>query len=172
MNQVENYDQEAFFNEKELDAKKIAVRREFRWLGWVRALPLVLYSYLSGYGQSLIRPFRWLTGLILIGALGYYGAPYLSDAKISITHCTWSVNEASNSQYMFKKCHRSAVGFPQSLGLSITSTGGFLGFTRMFPTSDLEIHWFLQVFRGFQAIFGAVLIFLIGLALRNRFRIR
>lgn len=67
----------------------------------------------------------------------------------------------------------SSLSFTESLGLSIASLLQFTGWQRVYFSevmADLPV-W-LKILAGFQTIAGIVLLFLLGLGLRNRFRFK
>ncbi|MBP5858157.1 pentapeptide repeat-containing protein [Marivibrio halodurans] len=115
-----------------------------RWcVPWHRAWLIAAYGMVSDHGRSLFWPL-W-TGFVLwfAGALGY---AMLDPAR-------WDEHEA--------------------MGFSAASLGAILGTRReVFPEAMHHAEWPVAILSTGQGIAGAVLIFLIGLALRNRFRIR
>jgi uncharacterized protein YjbI with pentapeptide repeats len=106
-------------------------------------LPIVLYEFLSDYGRSYARP---LLGLA-ITAIG--GAPLF-----------WA--------------HLGLSRLGQALGLSLANTLGVLGFRKDFIDTRLidGLPGSLKIIAALQTIFGIVLLFLFGLAIRNRLRIK
>ena len=60
------------------------------------------------------------------------------------------------------------------MSLSISGTFGAFGFRKDFVAAKLidSLPGWLQLLSGVQTIFGTALLFLFGLALRNRFRMR
>jgi len=67
--------------------------------------------------------------------------------------------------------HFDARTCEEALGLSAASTLNVFGFRRDFHLSiDTPLNW-LKVFAAFQTILGTILLFLIGLGIRNKFRI-
>lgn len=115
-----------------------------RWcVPWHRAWLIAAYGMISDHGRSLFWPL-W-TGFVLwfAGALGY---ALLAPPR-------WDEHEA--------------------MGFSAASLGAILGTRReVFPEAMHHAEWPVAILSTGQGIAGAVLIFLIGLALRNRFRIR
>jgi hypothetical protein len=62
--------------------------------------------------------------------------------------------------------------YEEALGLSATNTLNVFGFRRDFNLSiDTPLTW-LKVFAALQTILGTILLFLIGLAIRNKFRMK
>jgi len=70
--------------------------------------------------------------------------------------------------------HFGLPGYRGSLALSLANTFGLLGLRReFFPASVItDLPWILKLVAGIQTIAGGVLFFLLGLGLRNRFRMR
>ena len=114
-------------------------------LGWDRFL-IKTYYVLSDFGRSSLRPAVWMLSLWAIFAPMYHGVLLVGDEAISL---------------------KSAYGF------SAASLGGLFGLSRVYYEEISSVlPWGLTVLSSCQSIFGAVFVFLIGLALRNRFRIR
>jgi hypothetical protein len=62
--------------------------------------------------------------------------------------------------------------YEKALGLSAASTFNVFGFRRDFNLSvDTPLTW-LKVVAALQTILGTILLFLIGLAIRNKFRMK
>jgi hypothetical protein len=113
-----------------------------RW-STVQGLAIGIYGFLSDYGRSYSRP------LWLLGAVTALGAPPF------LTH----------------------FGFPGwrgSLALSAANTFGVLGLRREFfpPSVIIGLPPMLKLLSAAQTVAGAILFFLFGLGLRNRFRMR
>lgn len=111
--------------------------------GQFRGLPIGIYGVLCHYGQSYLRPLGWLLALIVIGAVQFW--PVLN----------WD--------------------FILSLGVSIANVLGPLGLRKELLEAGMLPHnlsrW-LRFFSGAQMVLGLILLFLIGLGLRNRFRMK
>ena len=106
-------------------------------------LAIALYGFLCDYGRNYIWP---LYGLILTAIAGTlpFGAYF--------------------GLYKFKK----------AIGISFANTLGVLGFRKDFVDPKLieALPSFLKVFSAVQTVAGIVLLFLFGLAIRNRFRMK
>jgi hypothetical protein len=111
--------------------------------GYWRGMPIALYGYLCRHGRSYFRPLVGLLVTIIIGAL------------LLLPHFT-----------IYK--------YNRAIGLSVANTLGVLGFRREFIGADTLASFsnLMVVLAGLQLIFGAVFLFLFGLALRNRFRMK
>ena len=61
-----------------------------------------------------------------------------------------------------------------AFGLSVSNTFRFLGFQRVYfePGLIKSLSFWLEVMTGTQTVLGFVLLFLLGLGLRNRFRLK
>ena len=133
-------------HEDELDffALELQARRVSagKW-STAEGLAIGIYGCLCDYGRSYSRPLCLLGAVTVLGA-----APFLADFGIS--------------------------GWHGSLALSAANTFGILGLRREFfdPAVILEFPWMLKLLSATQTVAGAVLFFLFGLGLRNRFRMR
>ncbi|MGI2123371.1 pentapeptide repeat-containing protein [Shewanella baltica] len=132
-----------------------------RWteFNFLKSILDMLYSIVSNYGRSIIRP--------TIALL-------LSSATLSLFFFTSAIlSNIANSyeDYNFLK------GYGCSIELVLASSLPFLS-----PSRDLRTHAIEQLFGGnlpqyyglsiiIYALFSSICIFLIGLALRNRFRL-
>ena len=105
-------------------------------------LPIALYGLVSDYGRSYARP---LWALIAVAALGTL-VLLLSSALTP-----W-----------------------QSLGLSLANTFNVFGFRKdFFDAATIErLPAPLKILAALQTIFGTILLFLLGLGIRNRFRMK
>ncbi|MEQ9326704.1 MAG: pentapeptide repeat-containing protein [Rhodospirillales bacterium] len=134
-------------HEAEIDFFGRELRAKRAWKGGVSGLLITMYELSCSFGQSIIRPILWL--LFLFGAM-----PPIYHLVIQYT---WDVSVDVASMYMF----------------SFKSLFGLLGFRR-----DISGQWFeelsllIQVLSYFQTMLGGVFVFLLGLSLRNRFRIK
>jgi uncharacterized protein YjbI with pentapeptide repeats len=106
-------------------------------------LPIALYGLLSDYGRSYMRPFYGLLVTAAVGILAFL--PYFGLRK-----------------------------FKKAIGLSIANTLGVLGFRKDFVDPHIleSLPGSLKVFSAMQTVAGIVLLFLFGLAIRNRFRMK
>jgi hypothetical protein len=111
--------------------------------GPVAGFPIWLYGRLCNYGLSYVRPLYGLFVTAAVGSLAFL--PYFGLRK-----------------------------FKKAVGLSIANTLSVLGFRKDFV--DPHILEFLpgslKVLSSVQTVAGIVLLFLFGLAIRNRFRMR
>jgi uncharacterized protein YjbI with pentapeptide repeats len=114
-----------------------------RVLQGVSGLPAALYGLLCNYGRSYVRP---LWGLLITAAVGI---PLF-----------W--------------LHLRLGHFGKAVCLSLANTFGAFGFRKDFIDPKLieSLPGTLQVFSAVQTIAGTTLLFLFGLALRNRFRMK
>jgi hypothetical protein len=105
-------------------------------------LPIALYGLLSDYGRSYVRPLYALFAVAAFGTLMLL----LSGAL-----APW-----------------------QSLGLSLANTFNVLGFGKdFFDAATIEnLPALLKILAALQTIFGTILVFLFGLGIRNKFRMK
>ena len=115
--------------------------------GWSDRKFIYLYGLISDYGYSVVRPANGLALNVAIG-WGFLGS-YLRCVK------------SSESPII------------EGLGLSIAYTFPFLGFIRRFHGDVYKDtpNW-LGVIAATQSIGGIILLFFLGLGLRNRFRLK
>jgi hypothetical protein len=106
-------------------------------------LAIALYGFLCDYGRSYVRPFYGLIVTAIAGTLPFWA--YFGLHK-----------------------------FRQAIGLSLANTFSVLGFRKDFIDSNVieSIPGTLKVVAALQSIAGIVLLFLFGLAIRNRFRMK
>lgn len=125
-----------------------------------------LFGLVSDYGWSVARPLLallilWLTGAALIG-MAEWGDACLGHAGYDC------LSPPADAAFPAKP-----LGLFQSLFLGLTSTFAFTGIGRSFMADELgSLTAFSEIVAGAQMILGPVLIFLLLLALRNRFRMR
>lgn len=115
--------------------------------GFPKNLISKAYGYVSFYGRSILRPlcglgFAWLAGLLLLWPLGRTGFRGLK--------------------------------FTEAFGLSFYNLFPFLPYRKEIYTQGFldELSRLAHIVAAWQAFAGAALLFLIGLALRNRFRMK
>jgi uncharacterized protein YjbI with pentapeptide repeats len=101
-----------------------------------------LYDILSDYGQSLIRPLLWLFGVFAVGFFFFAVAPVFNGARMTVAHAAM---------------------------VSFASVFSFLPITR---DAIAGLSGAAKIIGAIQSIFAALLLFLLGLALRNRFRMK
>ena len=151
MKQIENYQQEVFFLGKELDAK-----RRVHWLNkpYFRWFPSLVYKLFSDYGSSLARPAIGLVLLVVgFGLLVFW----------NIAGGEWgSLGGMDLGILLF-----------QSLCFSGTHALPFISPMNASHSTILDsLPLWMVVPAGIAKTLGIGFLFLMGLALRNRFRIR
>ncbi len=130
-------------HEDELDFFVLELQSREVLLGrWEWGLPTWLYGRFSDYGRSYFRPLVALFYLALIGTLAFLTSDSLT---------AW-----------------------QSLGLSWANTFNVFGFRKDFfdPKIIADLPGWLDVVAALQTIFGTIFLFLIGLGIRNKFRMK
>lgn len=130
-------------------------RREMRFAGqigsiWQR-LPYRLYGLVSNYGYSIARPVLWLAALIVTCFLIYQFAFNWGEFRGGIVR-QWY----------------------EPLVLSFSNTFKIFGFQGLFFESEYftKLSAWVKFVSGVQTILGFVLLFFLGLGLRQRFRLR
>jgi hypothetical protein len=106
-------------------------------------LAIAVYGLLSDYGRSYLRPLVGLVATTVVGAIPIWG-------------------------------HLGLTRFWQAVGLSLAGTFGPFGFRKEFFASALldQLPGPLKLLAATQTVVGVILLFLLGLAVRNRFRIK
>ena len=118
----------------------------------LKKLPYWLFGVLSEYGYSYTRPLGWLIQLWLVWTLVY--TPYfLSKAGVE----TLATKTAA---------------LAKAAGLSFANIFVFFGFHKRFDMKwSGDSNW-LIAFTGLETILGFILLFFLGLGLRNQFRLK
>jgi hypothetical protein len=137
---------------EELGFFLLEMRATANRLSWWRQMPYKLYDWMSMYGQSVLRPLWCYLGMHLVFGLIY---SLLSGQR-------WEVIDSRLTSLTLY----GAVPFAAALRWPEVS--GAVG-DELFPPSSLL---FVQLSIVFQSIMSAVLLFLIGLGLRNMFKVR
>jgi uncharacterized protein YjbI with pentapeptide repeats len=130
-------------HEDELDFFALEMQsRRVLFGSWRWGLPIALYGLLSDYGRSYALPFLWLLGVAAIGAMLLVFSDALPIAK--------------------------------SFGLSAANTLNVFGFRKDFfePAEIARLPAWLDVMSAAQTILGTILLFLFGLGIRNKFRMK
>jgi len=111
-------------------------------LGLIKGLPVILYGCTCDYGKSYLKPFIWLVALFNVGAPALF---FLQPD----------------------------LGWAKSVGLSAVNCLAGLGLRKELMGKTLEsLGTGALIVSGVQMVFGLVFLFLIGLGLRNRFRMK
>jgi hypothetical protein len=142
MEQLKKHEDEQFFFHNELRARRRLCR-----LGSGTWLLNYVYEASSDYGQSIRRPFLWIFGLFAVGSFVFAGFPVFKGTRLTISQAT---------------------------ALSFANIFSFLPIKREIMTADMVtgLSSAAQIIGAAQSLLGAVLLFLLGLALRGRFRMR
>jgi hypothetical protein len=128
--------------EDELDFFALELQSRRVMLDPWRGLPIWLYGLLSDYGRSYAVPFVWLLVVTAIGAM----------------------------LLVFS----GAFSIEKSFGLSASNTLNVFGFRKdFFDAHCIEnLPAALKILAAVQTIFGTILLFLFGLGIRNKFRMK
>ena len=115
-----------------------------------------MFGWLSGYGWSLTRPAGGLAANVGLGWWLIF-CPEWADFHLG----TWTDKAPE------------FLELGQSFALSISNVFGFLGLSRSFLSDEIKtLTAASEIVPATQTILGLILFFLLGPALRNRFRIK
>lgn len=117
-----------------------------------KRLPYIFFRYFSEYGYSIRLPILWLLVLWLVpSGLYFFGVPIIGQEGLS-----WTGIGASG------------------IGLSLSNIFRFAGFHNQIFDNDFIIRLpsYFKVLSVVQTLCSIPLLFLLGLGLRNRFRLR
>ena len=136
-------------HQQELEFFAMEERAKRGWqYGWFRYLPTCLYDGLSNFGRSIARPSAWLGGILIVSAILFriLGIPFPEASLLSAIHAfpfiPWS--RATREKLI---CSPHGGDCQESLNI-----------------------W-IETVAYAESFFALPFIFLIGLALRNRFRL-
>lgn len=174
-------DQALNFNAMELRAKRLnalntvllyeAPDRRLFLSRWWECCFTLWYEKVSDFGRSFTKPLFWLLVVLVISFIFGLSSAYLYQPQVT----NKSEHIVSNSdKYISLSAYRAATEF------SLYRSGNFLDFTdadkntasvnmRLFG-NDIE-PWWARVFGFFKGIATAILLFLIALGLRNKYRV-
>jgi len=100
-----------------------------------------------------------------------YGNSFLQPAYLLF--CLWIFGVISKLGKMAAGGWWPDIGtIPNAMGWSFANLFPFFGFRRLYFPKQETLHWLLQIIGGSQTVMGFILLFLLGLGLRNRFRLR
>jgi len=151
MNKSLQIEEEQFFHRMEMRCKMEVEREKLGASRWCNLINMYWwYSVVSDFGHSVRRPIFGLLGLIVLGW------------PLMIYHLLDSSGDISGKVFF------------EAGGWSISNSLPFLGFGKLYYGSKFaeEISTFLNFVGGVQTLMGFVLLFFLGLGLRNRFRLR
>jgi hypothetical protein len=125
-------------------AKELRAQRERETRHSLRRALNFAYQILSGYGQSVRLPVFWLVMVFVFGASLFALVPVYKGAPLA---------------------------YDEAAGLSITNLISLLPYK---VDNDISAHLspFAKIIGDIQSFLGVTLLFLLGLALRNRFRMK
>lgn len=164
MERLKKHDDEVFFFAKEMRARRGLIPKVWHatWRDWLRLKPLgwlvergfnCAYEGVSGYGRSFMRPALWM-GVV------------------------WALGTALHALRPIR--NGEPLPWPEAMGWSFANLFAFLPLKRemmadpanLTASGKLDLSWIAHAASGGQAVIGTLLLFLIGLGLRNRFRLR
>ena len=142
MEQLKKHEDEQTFFRRELRA-----RRRLLWVLPGEWLLNVIYSWASDYGNSFLRPFIWLLVVFAAGTAAFARAPIHCGAPMPIR---LAIKLSFANIFVFLPDKREIMTPEMTACLSDTT----------------------RAISALQSVSGVVLLFLLGLALRNRFRMK
>jgi uncharacterized protein YjbI with pentapeptide repeats len=154
MDRLKKHEDELNFFALELQSRRVLYGK------W-RGLPIKFYGLLCDYGRSYFRPLYGLLITTAIGVLPFWWHFVLWNfGQVVVLSNFWQAVVLSN--------------FWQAVGLSLVNTFGVLGFRKDFIAPEVleSLPGTLKVVAALQTTAGIVLLFLFGLAIRNRFRMK
>ena len=143
MNQSLQTEEEQFFHRREMACKKELEGPFMFGVYW-------LYENLSDYGYSVARPLARLFGNFIVGGIWFFTYLWWYHSPIS----AWSILDA--------------------FGISFANVFPFFGLGRRFvdPVFYEQLGRWTTFVASLQTVFGFIFVFLLGLGLRSRFRLR
>lgn len=114
---------------------------------WIYRPIYSVFEGLSDYGNSVMRP---------VGAL----------------FLLWLVGVSVKIQPVVGEVWPDIQSLPHAMGWSLANVFPFFGFRRLYFDGTVDLVLGLKVIGGGQTVMGFVLLFFLGLGLRNRFRLR
>ncbi len=159
MNKSLQLDEEQFFHRMEMRCKTRLARWYHKPLYW-------LYGGLSDFGNSVVRPIFGIGAVIAFGAvfmLWWQGVFHLIPQEAGMD---WTFGLTGKED--------TSAEVRKAFGWGVSNTLPFLGFGRLYYGGEFaaDLDWPLRVVGGVQTLLGFGLLFLFGLGLRNRFRLR
>jgi pentapeptide repeat protein len=142
MERLKKHEDEQSFFRKELRARRGLARP-----GSGAWLLNYIYEASSDYGQSIEKPLIWLFVLFVSGSIFFSGTPVFKGTRMTMS---------------------------SAAGLSFANIFSFLPLMREITSADMvaSLSRAAQIVGVVQSVLGALLLFLLGLALRTRFRMR
>jgi uncharacterized protein YjbI with pentapeptide repeats len=134
---------------------------------FIRRIPYQAYKCLSDYGYSIALPLFWITFVWIVGFVSlsayFAGNQYLCFEDISAHLPCWTLPPTLKPEW---------DGWTAA-GLSFSNLFPLFGFGRVFFNEVLEaLPPVLKFVSGLQTVISLPLFFLLGLGLRQRFRLR
>ena len=129
-------------------------------LGFWKGLPITVYGFLSDYGRSYVRPLLLLVALVFLEAISFVLWPsgiWSPEPFDLLPHGVWNPDLSH---------------VREAIGISFANTFSVFGKPLVQPDVLLRLPDWLKAVSTFQTILGLVLLFLFGLGIRNRFRMK
>ncbi|HEV2556477.1 MAG TPA: pentapeptide repeat-containing protein [Bosea sp. (in: a-proteobacteria)] len=155
MERLKKHDDELQFFEREMRSRRIVEGKRS-----AAGLLNLAYDCLSGYGRSILRPMLGLVATFLLGIL------------VMVNTVGWP-----------RKCWYCPTSVVSESAWNAVKQAALLSFANMLAPLNVRKDFFdadmlaglpgwLKMFAGLQTLLALAFAFLIGLALRNRFRLR
>jgi len=159
MNRSLQIEEEQFFHRMEMRCKAVLAKWHHKPLYW-------LFAVFSDYGNSVWRPIAWGALSVITAALYMLWWQGVFTFTPQEAGMDWTFGLLADGDVWAKP--REAFGW------SISNTLPFIGTGNLYYGGEFakELAWPLRVVGGVQTLFGFILLFLLGLGLRNRFRLR
>jgi Pentapeptide repeats (9 copies) len=145
MDKLKKHGDELDFFARELQCRRVL-------LGPWKGFPIAIYGFLSDYGRSYVRPLGLLALTVFIGVVLFatYYVGFWTPLLADLAHTG------------------------QAVAVSFANTFGVLGIRKDFiePIVLQKLPSWLMVVSAVQSILGIAFLFLFGLGIRNRFRMK
>jgi uncharacterized protein YjbI with pentapeptide repeats len=157
MDRLKKHEDELLFFALEMQSRRVLN-------GPIAGIPIALYSLLCDYGRSYVLPLCWLLLITAVGVPLFWWHFVLWNFWQSVTL----------SNFWQSAVLSILSNFWQAIGLSLANTFGVLGLRKDLIAAEVieSLPGSLKVISAAQTVAGIVLLFLLGLAIRNRFRMK
>lgn len=183
-----DYEQELIFFSNELELKNHNRKKEIKIksyvdkIKYISLLPNYLYKWLSNYGQSISRPIISLLILMIVFSTYIATAPTAFDSERFSTNSTPGKLKALHLMPSYD-CRKIINSHPMTLKYSFYYSSQAISPIQFGTDQEIEKltyclfndevppFWY-KTLAAVVKLLGIILIFLLGLGIRNRFRIR
>jgi Pentapeptide repeats (9 copies) len=159
MNKHQATKEEQFFFRREMREERLVMWRSGDWRKQMRSVVYFFYEKLSDYGSSVLIPFLWLLSAWIVAAMLF------STTCSSTTRWVFRQNILDVDQTLRWLIYAIANGVPLfGFGESAKEMGRALG-------TDTSTIWFAMLL-FLDKLLSLLFVFLIGLGLRNAFKMK